>query len=347
MPYVTPKSIQFGVRIPRERESDPIISEIRRGFHTRLIIGTIVVFLTSYIIPLLLGYYFLTLFSLLPEMILTHVNYYLSFRRLHRTKVKQEWYDGISENVGVLYPEEVTLKHVLSGVYFIFPSIVILVAAISVGITGYANFPSILPSNFTFAGVAKEFTQKSFLSVFFPTIEEGLVTGILFTVGLILVRTRQEIDVSRPYTTYEQQTRFKTFYRDALYVFVSLYGMTALINSLRRWEYPTIELPLLFVLLPLILGFAVMYLSPYLIGQMGSRLSVPGEDLENSGASNKDDDTDWKGGMFDFNRQDPSLLVGKRFGIGWTLNFANPRAWVVLGAAISAVVLVVIMVFVY
>ena len=35
----------------------------------------------------------------------------------------------------------------------------------------------------------------------------------------------------------------------------------------------------------------------------------------------------WKAGLFYYNPDDPRLFVGKRLGIGWTLNFARPVAW--------------------
>ncbi|MCM3690763.1 DUF5808 domain-containing protein [Neobacillus niacini] len=40
-----------------------------------------------------------------------------------------------------------------------------------------------------------------------------------------------------------------------------------------------------------------------------------------------DEDSYWKGGLFYFNRNDPSIFVEKRFGVGWTLNFANPLGY--------------------
>lgn len=39
----------------------------------------------------------------------------------------------------------------------------------------------------------------------------------------------------------------------------------------------------------------------------------------------------WRGGIFYVNPDDPALYVNKRFGIGYTLNFARPEAWVLLG----------------
>lgn len=41
-------------------------------------------------------------------------------------------------------------------------------------------------------------------------------------------------------------------------------------------------------------------------------------------------DEEWKGGVFYSNPRDRALLVPKRFGIGYTLNFGNPWAWALL-----------------
>jgi uncharacterized membrane protein len=41
-------------------------------------------------------------------------------------------------------------------------------------------------------------------------------------------------------------------------------------------------------------------------------------------------DRHWKLGIFYFNPEDPSLLVGKRLGIGYTLNFARGFSWVIV-----------------
>ncbi len=65
--------------------------------------------------------------------------------------------------------------------------------------------------------------------------------------------------------------------------------------------------------------------------------------MEDSGESNRDDDSYWKGGMIDFNKQDPSLPVAKRFGVGWTFNFANPFSWAIVGtASIFGIIIVAI-----
>jgi uncharacterized membrane protein len=44
-----------------------------------------------------------------------------------------------------------------------------------------------------------------------------------------------------------------------------------------------------------------------------------------SGEIYRDDDRYWYGGFFYNNPDDPSMFVPKRFGLGWTVNFGNPR----------------------
>jgi uncharacterized membrane protein len=39
----------------------------------------------------------------------------------------------------------------------------------------------------------------------------------------------------------------------------------------------------------------------------------------------------WKAGVFYVNPSDPALFVPKRYGIGYTINFGNRWAWLVMG----------------
>jgi len=42
----------------------------------------------------------------------------------------------------------------------------------------------------------------------------------------------------------------------------------------------------------------------------------------------------WRLVVFYFNKSDPRLLVPKRTGLGWTLNFAHRGSWMVLGSTV-------------
>ncbi|MGH9671797.1 MAG: DUF5808 domain-containing protein, partial [Bryobacteraceae bacterium] len=43
----------------------------------------------------------------------------------------------------------------------------------------------------------------------------------------------------------------------------------------------------------------------------------------------------WKWGLFYYNPDDPALVVDKRIGLGWTLNFANRWSWAVMIAMVA------------
>ncbi|MGD0651667.1 MAG: DUF5808 domain-containing protein [Verrucomicrobiia bacterium] len=60
----------------------------------------------------------------------------------------------------------------------------------------------------------------------------------------------------------------------------------------------------------------------------------PGGASERVPVGDQTPDKCWKLGLFYVNRNDPAVLVEKRFGIGWTVNFGNPRLWLVIGATL-------------
>jgi uncharacterized membrane protein len=43
-------------------------------------------------------------------------------------------------------------------------------------------------------------------------------------------------------------------------------------------------------------------------------------------------------GLFYVNGEDPALMVEKRFGIGYTINFGHPGAWLVIGTLVAVAI---------
>jgi uncharacterized membrane protein len=74
------------------------------------------------------------------------------------------------------------------------------------------------------------------------------------------------------------------------------------------------------------------------LGQGGSRLVAAEKFSSASGAPVGDRTRDqyWKLGVFYFNRDDAAIFVEKRFGLGYSLNFARPMAWVIIALILMA-----------
>jgi Family of unknown function (DUF5808) len=92
-------------------------------------------------------------------------------------------------------------------------------------------------------------------------------------------------------------------------------------------------------LLPLALIFTlVVILVLARLGQGGSRLAPAQKSTSGSAAPVGDRTADrfWKLGVFYFNPDDSAIFVEKRFGLGYSLNFARPTTWGIMALLLIA-----------
>jgi hypothetical protein len=61
---------------------------------------------------------------------------------------------------------------------------------------------------------------------------------------------------------------------------------------------------------------------------------TPAPDSPGALSGDNSADRNWKAGLLYFNPEDPALFVEKRIGIGYDLNFGNPRAWAFIGIVV-------------
>jgi hypothetical protein len=89
-------------------------------------------------------------------------------------------------------------------------------------------------------------------------------------------------------------------------------------------------------ILPFAVGLVVLAVVAFRTGQGGFRLSGAAAARGPAAATDRDDDRFWKAGLIYLNRDDPAIMVGARFGVGWTFNVANPMAWLVIAGIVAA-----------
>lgn len=110
-------------------------------------------------------------------------------------------------------------------------------------------------------------------------------------------------------------------------------------------ESPAIG-PFLLVVVGLV---AVLFFILIRTGQGGANLAraetKPGI-VEQQPVGDQTPDRCWRAGMFYVNPNDPAVLVEKRFGIGYTLNFGRPAAWLLMAFILAVVILPLVIGFV-
>jgi uncharacterized membrane protein len=125
---------------------------------------------------------------------------------------------------------------------------------------------------------------------------------------LIVYRSRPDIEAADAAASTRRYRRFLAVCTRALLTLVALVNLSLLLAALRNWQ--VYRLSGIGSALPLLQG--------------GSRLS--GESRGLAAVTDRDDDRFWKGGLIYLNRDDPAIMVGSRFGVGWTFNLASPAA---------------------
>lgn len=191
--------------------------------------------------------------------------------------------------------------------------------------TRWSELPQRFPVHWNARMEADGWATRSLLGVFGPLAFGAAMVAFVGLVGWVSVRATRPGRPS-PAALAGDRAQRRSMLR-ALYltqwtmaVVFSLAGLLPLAHAAGRAEELAgwivgVALALAFVAVPLYL----------LIAFWRRRDDYPGTDPGTDA-----DDRPWKGGLVYWNPDDPSVFVAKRLGIGYTLNFARPAAWVAL-----------------
>ncbi|MGH7993843.1 MAG: DUF5808 domain-containing protein [Limisphaerales bacterium] len=200
------------------------------------------------------------------------------------------------------------------------------------------NIPARIPIHWGGGGRPDGWAAKSPASVFGSTAIGALACLLLAGLWSAMVR-----GVRRIHSSGQRAIREARFLRAiSLFVLGTEYWMASLMGLLSLAALrANLEAPLTgfwFIFLGQTLLIAAVFLIAYRAGQGGWRWGLAGQGgtlkADDPPVGDRTPDACWKLGLFYFNQEDPALFVEKRFGVGWTLNFANPRSWLVIGAVL-------------
>ncbi len=325
-PFVTRKSECFGVSIPQSEFHNPNINAMRKSYALYIVLIGLITCAAVF----LFGTANVMIWTILP-LPLIGVDfgvYYLFHRRMKAFKNTTGWAQNMSGTVVVdTSPDEADYP---SPIWLLVYPVMILMTIAFIAST-YPNMPDRIPMHFNFAGIADRYANKTLMTAYFPVFAQAFMT-IIFTGCYFVIKTaRKQIDPENPEKSRHQVTIFRRSWGQfilfcgalMLLLFAGIPFLTIGVLSASTYLYFTLGMT-----------GAICAASVYLavkIGQGGSRVSGP----SNSKVLNvRDDDRFWKLGVFYFNPDDPSLFVEKRFGIGWTSNFARPMTYVIIAGFI-------------
>ena len=198
----------------------------------------------------------------------------------------------------------------------------IVLITLAIGLALYPSVPDMVPTHFDFAGNVNQWTPKGPALIAFPLLFEVFMAACFIFSHWMTIRSKKDIDPARPAISAYAYGAFAR--AECILLLVGGSVLTVVLGIVMILMMT--EVLSLFVTMALIFAATVIFVGATIAvsivyGQSGSRLI---KRLEENGDIIADNDEHW-------NKDDASLVLPKRFGVGWTMNWARPATWVVVG----------------
>jgi uncharacterized membrane protein len=326
MPSVTRPSVQFGVRVPRERAGTPVIGRERRAYYWRTAATGVCCTLVA-VATMGYGSWWLSKIILLLELAAGLSCFLVARRKITAVKNADGWFAGLQRTV--VADTSWRTDPPRFPVRWLVPALAVMAATAAIGALRYPGLPAHVVNG---SGHRVSKAAVSVLIVagqlYFTAVYSGLM--------LIVYRSRPDIEAADPATSMLRYRRFLAVITRALLTLVTLIDTTLLLIALPDWQvYRLSGIGRALPVLPFAAGVLLLAAVAARTGQGGSRLNGNVRGLARAVGTDRDDDQFWKAGLLYVNRDDPALVVGARFGVGWALNFAHPAAWLLIAGFVA------------
>lgn len=317
------RDIFLGIRIPQSERNNDELKSLGKGYiYTNLIIGIPTIIIFSIIIYKL-DYLWLFMVLIFAFIFIDFLIYYRYNRKVSKLKAKQGWLKTKKQVVAIdtNFSKENWNKIMPSAWWFSISFIIIAICVI-VNIIHYPRLPYRFPTHWGLDGKPNGYSIKSYSSIFSMPLIQLFMVAIMFFSYKSIGWSKREINPNAPEESKIRNLKFRRIW--SIYIIVINYVMLFIfvIGDLQTMQIinPDNRMILPFVL---IISFGITAASIIIsikVGQSGSKLKIGLENKVNN-IDVRDDDRFWKlGNTIYYNKDDPSVFVEKRFGIGWTVN---------------------------
>lgn len=340
VPYLVKRSLAFGVSVPEPAIKSSKVMAFKRNYSITVLFLSLVSLTTFTVWALnskppeelvILGGTAIQFGIIFISMSL----YFYYHAKMLQLKKAQKWGESVKQ-VKMTDLSARTQDAMLPWYVYVLPMFV-TVWLIGYSILQYDSLPSMIPTHWGINGEPDAFTPKTFISaISMPLVL--LVMQIMF-LGIQLSTKHSGIKLSASNANASRNRQLHLRKYSSWFMFVMSVLLTMLFSFFQLTTiHPDIASN------TVMFGMPVIFLIIVLLGTIVFSITVGRSDKQiaspiNENISDFDEDQYWKGGLFYFNKNDPSIFVEKRFGVGWTLNFANPIGYLVIFAPIIVILL--------
>ena len=247
-------------------------------------------------------------------------------KRVKAIKREEGWKAERDEAVAFIGFEEAPAPPSLAWNVVYVPIVLITLA---LGLALYPSTPDLVPTHIDFAGNVNQWTPKGPALIAFPLLVEVFMAACFIFSHWMTIRSKKDVDPARPAISAYAYGAFAR--AECILLLVSGSVLTAVLGIvmiLMMTEFLSMLVTMVLIIVATLVFVGATIAFSVVYGQSGSRLV---KRLEENGDIIADNDERWKAGIFYWNKDDASLILPKRFGVGWTMNWARPAAWVIVG----------------
>lgn len=341
IPFLVKRTVVFGVTIPEQHIQNEKLVLYKKSY-TRSILLTALLLIGIYLIWSLTANpteEFIVLVGVIIQFGLMLISISLYFY-YHGKTIQVKKAEKFTEDLKQVKVTDLTIRsqdEMLPWYLYLLP-IIVTAGLMGYTLLQYEILPEQIPTHWGINGEADAFTEKTPFSV----ISMSLILFViqLMLLGINIATKKSGIKLSATTTnaskirqlSLRKYSSWFTFLTVVLITFMFSYFQLNTIHPSLFSNHSILAAPLIFMIVILVgsIVFAVK------VGRADKQvLDQPTEHI-----TDIDEDAYWKGGLFYFNRNDPSILVEKRFGVGWTLNFANPLGYLIVIVPLIIVLLI-------
>ncbi|MEZ2388396.1 DUF1648 domain-containing protein [bacterium RCC_150] len=337
LPSINSPTVPFGVRVPIQRADDPTIVRQTHIYRWRVLLSGVVVAGLGAIIYGVTGEAFLLPLSVLVLVAVWYACFFLANNEIRAAKASGGWYEGVRQGIAV--DTSLRTEPPRFPWLWLAPALLVILATVVTGLLLYPAMPDMLVVHYGAKGMPNRLAAKSVGTAFSLVFVQLGVTALLGGITAAIHRSRPDIDPAHPMGSSRWYRQYMALGIKALLGLVAMIDLGMLGSSLLMWTGTVTSWAPLVVALPIL---AAVVVAVVVLARNNRERDIGEQD---TGLAHRDDDKYWHRGLFYVNREDHALMVPRRFGIGWALNFGNPAAAMLLAGLLALISLVVVLRF--
>ncbi|MET3937898.1 putative membrane protein [Paenibacillus sp. PvP094] len=337
-PYITRETISFGVTVSEYNYYTPILRKLRKTFAAVSLIGNgMVILVCLYLLrsaneestAIIIG---ICTMMFIVYWVALHLIFHFKMKKLKGTLPTAEAPQRVK--IDTTFRQN---KLTYSNYWFLIHMAVIAAVAI-ISILNYDALPNVIPMKYDLQGNVTSSVPKTYLSVLAINLVQLGIIALMMLVNWSIKTSKQQLTTTDPAQFVAKHIQFRRKW--SLFTIITGLLLTILFAfiQINMFVSNLVLLTAISFIVPVVIVLGAVLLS--LTGrQGGGEIRNHQEGSERSKEQPVNDDKHWKLGFIYFNASDPSFTVEKRYGIGWTINFARPLSWVLLLLIIAIVVI--------